>query len=89
MGVHVGDPVCEEDPITRRMDYHGPIVNAAARISAFARGGQILVNPDMYVRIIAGIARLEPFLIEPIGRCYLKGIKDPVSLYQVHIIILI
>lgn len=44
---------------------------------------KILVNPDMYVKIIAGIARLDPFLIEAIGRSYLKGIKEPVSLYQV------
>ncbi|SPO26130.1 probable Adenylate cyclase [Ustilago trichophora] len=36
MGIHWGRPVCEADPITRRMDYFGPMVNRAARISGAA-----------------------------------------------------
>jgi adenylate cyclase len=46
MGIHWGRPVCEPDPITRRMDYFGPMVNRAARISAVADGGQISVSTD-------------------------------------------
>jgi hypothetical protein len=46
MGIHWGRPVCEPDPITRRMDYFGPMVNRAARISAVADGGQISVSSD-------------------------------------------
>ncbi|ERF69466.1 hypothetical protein EPUS_07281 [Endocarpon pusillum Z07020] len=46
MGIHWGKPVCEQDPITRRMDYFGPMVNRAARISAVADGGQISVSSD-------------------------------------------
>jgi predicted ATPase/class 3 adenylate cyclase len=38
MGVHVG--VCEE----RDGDYFGPVVNRAARLSAIAHGGQIVVS---------------------------------------------
>ncbi len=37
MGIHWGRPVCEADPITRRMDYFGPMVNRAARISGACR----------------------------------------------------
>ncbi|ORY87120.1 hypothetical protein BCR37DRAFT_411864 [Protomyces lactucae-debilis] len=47
MGIHWGAPVCEVDPITRRMDYFGPIVNRAARISSIADGGQITVSSDV------------------------------------------
>ncbi|GAA5867065.1 hypothetical protein JCM8547_008429 [Rhodosporidiobolus lusitaniae] len=47
MGIHWGAPVCEADPITRRMDYFGPIVNRAARISAVAEGGQISASQDV------------------------------------------
>ncbi|GAA5988222.1 hypothetical protein JCM10908_002119 [Rhodotorula pacifica] len=47
MGIHWGEPVCEADPITRRMDYFGPIVNRAARISAVADGGQISASQDV------------------------------------------
>lgn len=46
MGIHWGQPVCEADPITRRMDYFGPMVNRSARVSAVAEGGQISASAD-------------------------------------------
>ncbi len=51
MGMHWGNPVCEPDPITRRMDYFGPMVNRAARISGVADGGQINVSSDFIAEI--------------------------------------
>jgi adenylate cyclase len=51
MGIHWGKPVCEQDPITRRMDYFGPMVNRASRISAVADGGQISVSSDFIAEI--------------------------------------
>ena len=47
MGIHWGSPVCEADPITRRMDYFGPMVNRSARIGAVAEGGQISASQDV------------------------------------------
>ncbi|KAI9651092.1 hypothetical protein NHQ30_001129 [Ciborinia camelliae] len=51
MGAHWGRPVCENDPVTRRMDYFGPMVNRTARISAVADGGQITVSADFISEI--------------------------------------
>ena len=51
MGAHWGDPVCELDPITRRMDYFGPMVNRASRISSVADGGQVTVSQDFITEI--------------------------------------
>ncbi|KAM0254800.1 hypothetical protein ACHAQJ_006399 [Trichoderma viride] len=51
MGIHYGDCVCETDPVTRRMDYFGPMVNKASRISAVADGGQITVSSDFISEI--------------------------------------
>jgi len=47
MGIHWGAPSCERDPITRRMDYYGPMVNRAARINASADGGQLMASQDV------------------------------------------
>jgi adenylate cyclase len=47
MGIHRGAPVCEVNPITRRMDYFGPIVNRAARVSTIADGGHIALSSDV------------------------------------------
>ncbi|KAL6402942.1 putative adenylate cyclase [Ilyonectria robusta] len=51
MGIHFGDCVSETDPVTRRMDYFGPMVNKAARISSVADGGQITVSTDFISEI--------------------------------------
>ncbi|KAJ3009870.1 cysteinyl-tRNA synthetase [Thoreauomyces humboldtii] len=46
MGIHFGNPLCEVDPITSRMDYYGPMVNRCARVTGASQGGQILVSSD-------------------------------------------
>ena len=46
MGVHWGAPICEQDPVNHRMDYLGPMVNRAARVSGVAEGGQITASAD-------------------------------------------
>jgi adenylate cyclase len=51
MGIHWGNPVWEKDPITRRMDYFGPMVNKSARVSASADGGQIMVSSDVHKEV--------------------------------------
>ena len=51
MGAHWGQPVCELDPITKRMDYFGPMVNRASRISSVADGGQTTVSQDFVTEI--------------------------------------
>ncbi|KAK3382340.1 phosphatase 2C-domain-containing protein [Lasiosphaeria ovina] len=51
MGIHWGEPLAEPDPVTRRMDYYGPMVNKASRICAVADGGQIAVSSDFISEI--------------------------------------
>ncbi|CAR21495.1 adenylate cyclase [Lachancea thermotolerans CBS 6340] len=46
MGIHWGCPVPELDVVTQRMDYLGPVVNKASRVSGIADGGQITLSSD-------------------------------------------
>lgn len=74
MGIHWGTPVCEVDPVTKRMDYFGPMVNRASRISSVADGGQITVSSDF----IAEIQRLLETHIEG-DRSNSQGSEDAFS----------
>ncbi|KAI0047904.1 PP2C-domain-containing protein [Auriscalpium vulgare] len=55
MGIHCGQPVCEPDVTTRRMDYYGPMVNRSSRINGCASGGQIMVSADVAREIEARV----------------------------------
>ncbi|EPY53837.1 adenylate cyclase [Schizosaccharomyces cryophilus OY26] len=55
IGVNYGVTVSELDPITRRMDYYGPMVNRTSRVASVADGGQIAVSAD----VVTVLNRLE------------------------------
>ncbi|KAI6157939.1 hypothetical protein BKA82DRAFT_4063737 [Pisolithus tinctorius] len=61
MGLHCGTPVCEPDPITNRMDYFGPMVIRASRLSGHAAGGQIMCSADVVREINARITETGPY----------------------------
>jgi class 3 adenylate cyclase len=51
MGVHVGQPRTVRDPMTRRVEFIGPVVNAAARITALTHGGQIVLSEAAFTKV--------------------------------------
>jgi class 3 adenylate cyclase/tetratricopeptide (TPR) repeat protein len=71
IGINTGEVVVEGD------DVYGQAVNAAARIAARARGGEILVSE--IVRQLAGSGPEFSFVDR--GRCRLKGFPDRWHLY--------
>ena len=84
MGVHCGEPHCEQDQISYRTEYFGPVVNLASRVASHAVGGQIVVTSDVYQRLAGSATKLEPCVAEQLGSIQIKGSHDPVVLYQVY-----
>ena len=82
MGIHSGSPVCEPDPITHRMDYFGPVVNRASRVTAGALGGQIMCSADVTNEILTRIINDEYVEQDP----SLKGIIDNIRRIGVELV---
>ena len=89
MGIHLGEAMAEEDPTTLRMDYFGPEVNYAARVSSKGRGGEVVLSGTAY-------EALQPYLEDDpkkyisvgatafeLGRFELKGYAGDVLLHHV------
>jgi adenylate cyclase len=71
VGIHTG-PVISQDG-----DVYGRTVNLAARIAAYARAGQVVVSRETAHRSSDPQLRLEP-----LGAVDLKGVAEPLPLYQ-------
>jgi class 3 adenylate cyclase len=73
IGLNAGEPIAEDD------DLFGTAVNEAARITATAKGGQILAS-DVVRQLVKG----KDFLFSDVGERQLKGLDEPVRLYEVR-----
>jgi adenylate cyclase len=71
VGLHSG-PVVFQDG-----DYFGRTVNVAARITDYARPGEVLISED----VIAALHGLHVARYEPVGPVLLKGLAAPITLY--------
>eukprot|EP00899_Mesostigma_viride_P014352 jgi/Mesvir1/22918/Mv19436-RA.1 len=71
---------CQPHMATGRAAYFGPVVNRAARIAATAAPGQTLVNQPCYE---SAKDQCGPLVFRELGQYHLKGVKQPMHLYQV------
>ena len=71
VGLHSG-PVVFQDG-----DYFGRTVNVAARITDYARPGEVLVSDQ----VVADADPLEAVRFEPVGPVSLKGLSAPITLF--------
>jgi class 3 adenylate cyclase/pimeloyl-ACP methyl ester carboxylesterase len=78
IGLNAGEPIAEDDP-DGRSDLFGTAVNLAARITAAAKGGEILVS-----NVVRELAKGKNFLFADRGETALKGFDEPVRLYEVR-----
>jgi predicted ATPase/class 3 adenylate cyclase/Tfp pilus assembly protein PilF len=83
MGLHVGRPRCQPDPVTGRMDYFGRMVNRAARVEGVARGGQVVFSQAMMDALTASHWDKEGLVVTDLGKHTLRGLVGEEHLYQV------
>jgi adenylate cyclase len=73
VGIHAGPVVFQEG------DYFGRTVNIAARISEYARPGEVLASQE-----VVDAADLDGVVFTAIGPIELKGVSKPLTLHSVH-----
>ncbi len=73
VGLNAGEPIAEDE------DLFGTAVNEAARITATAMGGEILVS-DVVRQLVKG----KDFLFADVGERQLKGFDESVRLFEVR-----
>ncbi len=73
IGLNAGEPIAEDD------DLFGTAVNEAARITATAKGGEILASD-----VVRQLAKGKDFFFSDRGETSLKGFDEPVRLYEVR-----
>ncbi|MDP2674152.1 MAG: adenylate/guanylate cyclase domain-containing protein [Dehalococcoidia bacterium] len=73
VGLNAGEPIAEDD------DLYGTAVNEAARITAAAQGGEILVAD-----VVRQLTKGKDFLFADRGETSLRGFEDPVRLFEVR-----
>jgi class 3 adenylate cyclase len=73
IGLNAGEPIAEDD------DLFGTAVNRAARITATAKGGEILV-----ANVVRELAEGKDFLFADRGEANLKGFDESVRLFEVR-----
>jgi class 3 adenylate cyclase len=72
VGLNAGEPIAEEK------DLFGTAVIEAARITAAAKGGEILVS-----NVVRELAKGKDFVFADRGDVTLKGFAEPVRLFEV------
>jgi class 3 adenylate cyclase len=86
MGINTGRPNCRRNPITGRMDYFGPVVNRAARVSDSSHGGQIICTAEVHEALQAALKEgrfPEAVDVAELGSFNYKGIPQPVQVFQI------
>jgi class 3 adenylate cyclase len=85
IGVHFGLGEVKFDPVTLGYDYYGTVVNCAARVESVGHGGQVLITDAVKATALPTTAAADSLnlVVTPLGLQTLRGLANPVELYQV------
>ncbi|CBH18804.1 expression site-associated gene (ESAG) protein,putative [Trypanosoma brucei gambiense DAL972] len=85
VGVHTGLCDIRHDEVTKGYDYYGHTSNMSARTESAANGGQILLTRATYLSL--STAEREQLDVTALGAVPLRGVPDPVEMYQVDAVV--
>eukprot|EP00667_Euglena_gracilis_P009754 EG_transcript_9912 len=80
IGIHYGLGDIKLDPVSKGYDYYGTVVNTAARIEGVCHGGQIGVSETVFTELGGSFPGA---IITDLGHQPLRGLAEPLRLYQV------
>jgi len=81
-GIHTGEPYPQNNPVTGRMDYYGPCVNKAARVSARGKPGLITFTEEVYEYVVRFEDDLPAHTVEIQEQIVLRGMSDLIPLFR-------
>jgi len=79
IGLHTGSVITRENE-QKQIDYFGPTVNLAARISSAAHGGQIILSNSTYILSQHNLAQVD---VKNLGEHRFKGIEKTELIHQI------
>ena len=83
VGFHTGSGEIKLDEVTKGYDYYGTVSNVAARTESTASGGQVLMTRASYDELVVSDSKLlNELTIRSLGKTSLKGVPDPVELFE-------
>eukprot|EP01059_Diplonema_ambulator_P009316 TRINITY_DN1915_c0_g2_i3.p1 TRINITY_DN1915_c0_g2~~TRINITY_DN1915_c0_g2_i3.p1 ORF type:complete len:1034 (+),score=111.96 TRINITY_DN1915_c0_g2_i3:36-3104(+) len=82
MGMHTGQVIAEDNPLTSRIDYRGSTVNLASRLEGKAAGASLCVTES--VKNLIEETFNGRYKVTPHGTHELKGLGTGFALYLVH-----
>ena len=82
IGINTGWGDIKFDEVTKGFDYYGTVSNVAARTESCAHGGQIVATKSAMDAVNAALR--DTLSVDPLGPQPLRGVSEPVELFQVN-----
>ena len=82
IGINTGWGNIKFDEVTKGFDYYGTVSNVAARTESCAHGGQIVATKSAMDAMNAALR--DTLSVDPLGPQPLRGVSEPVELFQVN-----
>jgi len=82
MGIHTGEPLIRQEPVTGRLEYGGQMFNRAMRVGSAPHGGQVVLSQSTY-QLVSEVLSSDTVGVVDLGEHALEGLERREHLWQV------